>query len=310
MYPPNQSVIGLDIGSNTFSCAEIRYTKNSANPIELIDDASLPVRLSEGLIEGGRLKPVAVKRGLDALTDLAEQFDIGNKPIRAVATAVLRKTSRPEDFIKPAEEILKTKIEIISGEEEAELTCKGAVCGIPDSPSWIVMDVGGQSTEVGSRGSDGQWHGFSLDFGVVSLTEKFVFNDPPKTEEMASVSNEVRKCLYESLSKDLKGNLLGVAGTATTLGMLSLGAVVWNREKVHGLDMSLEDVMYWKSRISSVTAKERTEKYNIRPLRADVFPSGICIIEEMIRFLGKDRFTISANGLRIGVALSILENIR
>jgi exopolyphosphatase / guanosine-5'-triphosphate,3'-diphosphate pyrophosphatase len=225
------------------------------------------------------------------------------------ATAVLRKTGFPEDFVRPAEEMLKAPIEIITGEEEAILTCTGAVLGIPVSSSWVVMDVGGQSTEVGYKEA-GEWRGVSLDFGVVSLTERFVPTDPPTADEIAQVGAEVARILDESLPAALKGNLLGVAGTATTLGMLSIGAKEWSRDKVHGLSMTLEDVVYWKNQMAACTSKERTDKYRVRPLRADVFPSGICIMEEMIRFLGKDSFTISANGLRIGLAMSLLKSPR
>lgn len=295
--------VGLDIGSNTFSCAEIRRVRSE---IELIDDASLPVRLSEGLTPGGRLKPEAVDRGLKALEALVQQFDLRHKPLRSVATAVLRKTSHPEDFLKPAEALLGSKIEIISGDEEARLTCRGAVCGIPTSRPWVVTDVGGQSTEVGWQKADGDWEGLSLDFGVVSLTERFVHQDPPLVEEIVEMGTEIRRVLHASLPVDLSGVLLGVAGTATTLGMLSIGTSVWQREKVHGLEMGLADVSYWKKVIAACTAAERFDRYGIQPLRADVFPSGICIIEEMMRFLKNDGFTISANGLRIGVALSQL----
>ncbi len=300
---PN-TVVGLDIGSNTFSCAEIRRNEQG-DGIVLVNDASLPVRLSEGLTSGGKLKPEAIERGLEALRYLVSKFDMHHKPMRVAATAVLRKTSAPKDFVKPAEEILRAPIEIITGEEEAILTCRGAVCGIPKCSSWVIMDVGGQSTEVGFM-ETGEWRGISLDFGVVSLTERFVRHDPPTVDEIAAVGAEVARVLRETLPSTLKGDLLGVAGTATTLGMLSIGAVEWSRDKVHGLAMSLDEVVHWKGRMATCTAKERTDLYRVRPLRADVFPSGICIMEEMIRFLGTDGFTISANGLRIGLALCLI----
>lgn len=296
--------MGLDIGSNTFSCAEIE--KQGENIVSL-DDVSLPVRLSEGLSSGGRLKPEAVTRGLDALAELVERFDLRRKPLRTAATAVLRKTAFPEDFTVPAEELLQSKIEIISGEQEAALTFKGAVCGIPESDAWVVMDVGGQSTEVGRRDASGALRGMSLDFGVVSLTERFVRTDPARPDELAAMGEEIRRIFKQSLPKGLSGNLLGVAGTATTLGMLSVGTTEWSRDKVHGLKMSLDEVVYWKNRMAACTSAQRTEKFGVRPLRADVFLAGICIVEEMIRFLGGDEFTVSANGLRIGVALSKID---
>jgi len=44
----------------------------------------------------------------------------------------------------------------------------------------------------------------------------------------------------------------------------------------------------------------------MKPMRADVFPAGVLILREMMNYLSKESFTVSANGLRVGLALSLL----
>ncbi len=300
--------VGLDIGSNTFSCAEIVVDPSGA-PL-VVKDISRAVRLSEDLLPGGRLKQSAVARGLDALGDLARDFDMARKPFRVVATAVLRMTSHPQDFTDPAKEILGSDVEIIDGEGEALLVSRGAVLDLEPAANgagWIIADVGGQSTEVCQIGGAATANPVSMPLGVVGLTERFLNDDPPTVEQISNLEDYV----FEQVSKLLPGNpagqLVGVAGTATTLGMLELGRARWDRSAVHGLEISRSASLDWQERMTEIDAQARQDRFGITGLRADVFPAGLCIINTLLKYFERDVFTVSANGLRIGAALSILK---
>jgi exopolyphosphatase/guanosine-5'-triphosphate,3'-diphosphate pyrophosphatase len=294
---------GLDIGSNTFSFAELR---RSDRGVEVVHDLSVPVRLSEGLIHGAELEPAAVMRGLTLLEKLREQFDLRNKPLRVVGTAVLRMAANPEIFTGPAKEILGVEVEIISGEQEALLASEGAIFDIPEDGPWIIVDIGGQSTEVCFQDKKGDWHPISLPMGVVGLTQKLFSHDPPTKEEMAALGNEIEPIISRAIPDDLRGRLVGVAGTATTLGLVELTLTTWQREKVHGLEIGKERLSYWLEEMLSMTSSQRTKRYGISPGRSDVFPSGIFILANLITYLNLEVLTISANGLRVGVALRLM----
>jgi exopolyphosphatase/guanosine-5'-triphosphate,3'-diphosphate pyrophosphatase len=300
----SSTACGLDIGSNTFSFTELTVEDDR---VTIINDLSLAVRLSEGLSPGGPLKPAAVVRGLRALETLVHDYDLKQKPLIAVATAALRKTGDPAPFLKPAREILGVEVEVISGDREAELTCRGATIGINGTGPWIVLDIGGQSTEVCWQKGETGWTMRSLALGVVDLTERLIRSDPPTPEALETLYREIDEILSADIPRDVSGEVLGVAGTATTLGMMSLGLTTWQREKVHGLSMAKKRVVEWQRRITSITAKERTERYGVRPVRADVFPAGIAVLERVLNHFGRDGFTISVNGLRVGAALSLLD---
>jgi len=297
------NVCGLDIGSNTFSFAEINF---SGGHVNIVRDFSVPTRLSEDLKLGGELKPQAVKRGLLTLEKIYSDFNLEKKRIITVATAVLRNTSNPEVFIEPATKILHQKIEILSGADEAMYTNRGAIVGIETKEPWIIVDIGGQSTELSWIESNKQ-KTISLEFGVVNLTEHFIKNDPPKSDEILALCREIRLTLSKKITNNLKGNILGVAGTATTLGLVNAGIKEWKRDKVHGQLIDKETVKKWTKNIAMATIEERTKRYGVRPGRADVFATGLCILDEIMSYLKRDSFTISANGLRIGIALSLLD---
>ncbi len=298
---------GLDIGSNTFSFAELR---RSDRGVEVVHDLSVPVRLSEGLVQGGVLKPVAVKRGLAMLERLCEQFDLRNKRLRVVGTAVLRMAANPESFTKPAGDILGTEVEIISGEREALLASEGAIVGIPGGGPWIIADVGGQSTEVCFGDQAKEWHPVSLPMGVVGLTQKLLSHDPPTEDELAALGEEIEPIISQAIPGDLPGRLVGVAGTATTLGLVELALTTWQREKVHGLEIGKDRLGHWLETMLAMTSSQRTQRYGISPGRADVFPSGLFVLKTLLTYLNLGSFTVSANGLRVGVALRMMTEER
>ncbi len=300
-------VCGLDIGSNTFSLVEVR--QGSFGP-EVVEDISLAVRLSEGLTQGGSLKPSAVVRGLMALEELVQKFDLLGKPLRAVGTAALRMAENPEVFVEPAREILGVDIDLISGEEEALLVGRGAIFGLDVDAPFVTVDIGGQSTETCRQEEKGFWQPRSLPIGVIGLTSSFLSSDPPHKDEIDALRSEVRSVISTGIRRDYKGRIIAVAGTATTLGVIDLELGKWQREKIHGFEMSRTRLGFWLDQMLGVSTLERTEKYNIRPGRSDVFPAGLCILDELLEYLGCDTFTISANGLRVGVALLLMETKR
>lgn len=302
------SVCGLDIGSNTFTCAEIARGETRGG-LAVLRDVSLVVRLSEGLRPGGPLAPGAVARGLEAIEQLTRGFDLRRKPLRVVGTQVLRATCDPGPFTEPAREILGREIEIVDGETEALLVSRGAIVGIAAPGPFVVCDVGGQSTEVCRQLDEGAWRPVSLPLGVVSLTERHLTTDPPTRPEVAALRAEVRACLEAAVPAGANEHLLAVAGTATTLAMLALGLESWDRDRVHGLELDRAAVEHWLTRMLEIDSESRTRTYGVRAGRADVFPAGLIVVLELLDRLGRDTFTVSANGLRIGAALSLLEEV-
>lgn len=301
--------IGLDIGSNTISCTKLQLLKNGH--IEVIKDKSFPVRLSEGLKQGGELHPDAVARGLDALKKISSDFDYCDSFAHAVGTAVLRMTRNPHAFTEPAEKILGSPIEIIDGIEEARLTAIGAVFGLPHRNDWVILDIGGQSTELSCREDNGKWDSVSMPLGVVKVTENFFSSQTPPIEEQHAARGFVQQLLSQHVppqknATTIDGTMVCVGGTPTTLSLLVHGLKGWKRDKVHGDVITLDELQHWYKKVVAVDARSRIEKYGMKPMRADVFPAGILILDEMMQYLNMDKITVSANGLRVGLALSHL----
>jgi exopolyphosphatase/guanosine-5'-triphosphate,3'-diphosphate pyrophosphatase len=297
---------GLDIGSNTFSFTEMRRGDHG---IEVVYDTSIPVRLSEGLTHGGELKPAAVMRGLAAVESLCKSHDLRHKPLRVVGTAALRMTCNPARFTEPAAEMLGSVVEILSGEDEARLVRLGALFQLTGKGPWVVVDVGGQSTEL-SWVEDDQVQAVSLPVGVVGLTGTHLASHPISAAQVTALREEVASIAGGMLPVDLPGTVLAVAGTATTLGSIELNLAGWQRDKVHGLGLNRARLQHWFTQMRVLTPADRTARYGVGKGRADVFPAGLLLIDTLLEYLGRSAFTVSVNGLRVGAALSLLNKGR
>lgn len=301
--PAPRRAVGIDIGSNTFSLVAL---EERGGALVVADDASTAVRLSEGLLPGGRLRPEAVARGLQNLAEMAPRFRVREAPARAVATQVLRMAGRPEEFTGRASEILGVDVEIIDGLEEARLVWRGAALGLTEEGPWIAVDVGGQSTELCWSDAGGGPVPLSLPVGVVGLTERFLAGDPPGPGEMAALEAHVAGAVREAVPPEFPGEVLGVAGTATCLGALDACPGGWRRDAIHGTVVRRERLRHWLGIMASIPASERTARYGIGHARADVFPAGLALFDAVLARLGRDRLRVSVNGLRVGAALSAL----
>ena len=102
------------------------------------------VKLGENLQKSGVISPEAIARGLQTLTQYLERCqDWEVKDLFAVGTSALREAKNSEVFLKLAKEKLGLSIEVISGEEEAQLSFLAVAKDLRDTGSPVlVVDVG------------------------------------------------------------------------------------------------------------------------------------------------------------------------
>ena len=143
-----------------------------------------------------------------------------------MATSAVRDAENGEAFLGEIEWSYGFDTRLLSGDEEAQLTFRGVAAGRELAPGTLVVDVGGGSTELVLA----DWHR-SLDLGCVRLTERFLRSDPPAPAELDACRGHVRAALP---AEPRPTHAIGVAGTVTTLAVLSLGLAEENPALVHG----------------------------------------------------------------------------
>ena len=269
----SERVAAIDCGTNS-----VRLLVAQGRPeggFDELDRRLHLTRLGQGVDATGAFHTDAVARTFVALDDYAAELaDLEVGRVRLVATSAARDARNREEFFAGVRERLGVEAEIISGEEEARLSFEGALSATPGAPvPVLVMDIGGGSTELALAGA-----GLSLDMGSVRLRERFLHSDPPTAAEVAAARAFVDG-LLDACGLDLAAarTWIGVGGTATALSALAQGLEVYDRARVHGSVVGLDDLAALADRLLGLTVAETTALPTMVPGRADVLCAGALI---------------------------------
>jgi exopolyphosphatase/guanosine-5'-triphosphate,3'-diphosphate pyrophosphatase len=294
----------VDLGTNTFRLLIAEWDGYSER-IHILHEERKIVRMGEGLAVLGKMAPQAQKRALKALhqfREVLEALKVGR--VRAVATSVFREAGNAKPFLLQASNTLGFPIEIISGEEEARLTLKGALMGLRLSKG-ILFDIGGGSTEYVRFQSQTPIRLLSTTLGVVKLAETFLCHDPPTQREMQDLWTYVRRATEKT--KEQLGEeawpLIGTAGTVTTLAAIDMGLSVYQHDKVHGYLLDKKKIEHMLSLFLSRTKHERLGILGLEEGREDLIIPGTVITLVTMESWDQEILTVSDLGLREGVLL-------
>lgn len=277
------------------------------------------VRLGQGVDATGEFAPEAIARTRVALSAYAELMDaLGVQRVRMVATSAARDVSNRGTFFAMTAELLASVVpgavaEVITGTEEAALSFAGAV-GELDSTAgpYVVVDLGGGSTETVIGDTGGVKASFSADIGCVRLTERCLHSDPPTAGEIAAAREVVRAQLartFEVVPVEQARTWVGVAGTFTTLAALAHRLDAYDPAAIHLSRVPL-------GRLSEVTseliAMPRAQRAALGPMhegRVDVIGGGSIVVQELARELsgraGIAELVVSEHDILDGIAMSL-----
>lgn len=297
-------VAALDLGSNT-SLLLIAEVENGTVTYVYHDETRV-TKMGQGVHANKRLHPEALERLDKCFADYMKVIK-REKPAKvvAVATSAARDVSNGDELLKLGQ-MHGIPIHIISGDQEARLTFKGALCDREVTKGIAVIDVGGGSTEIITEGSDGP-KGTSVDVGSVRLTELFVTQHPIPVDQLAKVT-EYTQAAYKKapLPTAEVHEVVAVAGTPTTLAAVDQERE-FKEQFIHGYKLKLETMDKWRDKMARMTVSEREMLPGMQPKRADVIVTGTIILSEAMRALKQTVATVSTRGVRYGVALAHAE---
>lgn len=285
----------VDIGTNTVL---LTIAERRGDLVLPLCERARVTRLGAGVDRTRRIAPDARARTLACLDEygaLIARHDVTE--VDAVGTSALRDASEDPSFLDQAERALGVRPRVVSGEEEATLTFHGSLSGLGASGPVLVFDVGGGSTEVVSGTAEGAIeHAHSLDIGSVRLFERHVRSDPLAPGELSAVRARVREALASVTPPRGAFQLIGVAGTVTTLAALARPA-----ERLHGARLDRALVEAQAERLARLPLALRIGLANLDPARADVIPVGAAIVSEVLAWSGAAALTVSERGVRWGL---------
>lgn len=309
-------VATIDIGTNSVLLLVAERRDGAIVPV--VERATI-TRLGRGVDRSRELDPAAVEATLACLAGYAEEIRAaGAARVDVVGTSAMRDARGSEDFRARAAALLGREPRVISGDEEAELTFAGALAGLEIEGPALVFDLGGGSTELirgdVRSGAATLARAVSIDVGSVRLTERCLLSDPPLPAEIAEVHRTARALLDEALATlgapEPAAQLVGVAGTVTTLAAYALGVAPYDAARIHGARISAEQVARSSRELAALTLAQRRAVPSIEPKRADVIVAGALVTEEILAWAApftRGDLLVSDRGVRWGLAARLLE---
>ncbi|CAJ1499599.1 Ppx/GppA phosphatase family protein [[Mycobacterium] holstebronense] len=278
------------------------------------------VRLGEGVDATGRFALEAIERTRAALADYTELLVAhGVSRVRMVATSATRDAANREVFFDMTAQVLGRAVagavaEVITGQEEAELSFRGAVGELDsaDGP-FVVVDLGGGSTEVVLGDPDnGVSASYSANIGCVRLTERCLHSDPPTAGEVSAAREVARELLGEAVQAvpvQHARTWVGVAGTMTTLSALAHGLTEYDSAAIHLSRVGFADLTAVCDQLIGMSRAERAALGPMHPGRVDVIGGGAIVVQELARILaqraGIGELVVSEHDILDGIVLSI-----
>jgi exopolyphosphatase / guanosine-5'-triphosphate,3'-diphosphate pyrophosphatase len=301
-------VAAIDLGTNS---TRLLVADVEDGRIADIERDMRVTRLGEGVDERGRLLPVPVARVRNVLSDYRRRLEaLGAERTLAIATSAVRDADNGEAFLGEVEWSYGFTTQLLSGHDEAMLMFRGVTSERALTEGTVIVDVGGGSTELVAGGPDGvHWHD-SLDVGSVRLTERFLHSDPPSSAEVDDAVTAVRALLAERVPDEIRtrtGSAVGVAGTITSLAALALGLDEYDRERVHGFQLSANALNDQLERLAGAPVAERRTMRPLDPDRAPVIVGGALVAREVLSYFQLDGLEISERDILDGAALAAAE---
>ena len=298
-------VAAADIGTNSTRLLIADVVGGRLRPLERRVTVT---GLGEGVDRNGRLGAAGVARTLEVLAVYrAAARDAGAAAMRVVATSAVRDAVDRAAFLDRAAEVLGARPEVIGGEEEAILSFRGAAGGAVGPPPYLVIDVGGGSTEF-VFGVEAPTYVRSIDMGSRRATERFLPCHPAGGEALRAASGAVAEQFAAVDLPAVAGTVLGVGGTYTALAAIAFDLEAYDPDRVHGSVVLLATLDGMSRHLASLSLEEVAALPSLDPARGPVLLGGAIVAAEALRRSGCAEVTVSEADLLDGIARGLVES--
>jgi len=292
-------VAAIDVGTNSTRLLVADVEGGRVRPVER---RVVVTGLGVGVDAAGRLGAAGMARTLEVLAaHAAAARSAGAGRVRAVATSAVRDAADRDVFLGRAAGELGVPLEVIDGDEEAALSFLGAAGGAAGPAPYLVIDVGGGSTEF-VFGIDEPSFLRSIDLGSRRITERRLPWFPAGPEALAAARLAAGEALATLALPGMPGTVIGTGGTYTALGAIALGLAAYDPRRVHGSVLALARLDALAERLASLSLEEIAALPSLDPARAPVLLGGAVVGAEALRRSGRPELVVSEADLLDGIA--------
>lgn len=290
----------IDVGTNSVLLLVVERAADGA--LVPLDERLEITRLGRG-VDATRL--LAADR-IEATVDALQRFTAaarghGIERLWVTATSAARDATNGGAFFALAKSACGVDVEVLSGDDEAQLSFEAAVRELPGDGPRAVVDIGGGSTEIVIGQAGRVDFRRSFDVGAVRLTERLLHGDPPTPAELHTLRASLAQTFAEIPPPPPGLTLVGVAGTVTTLCAIELGLDGYDGRLVQGRTLERASLRALADRLAALPLEARRRVPGLPSQRADTIVAGALLLDAVLDRLGLDRLVVSDRGLRWGL---------
>lgn len=291
----------VDIGSN--SVRLVVYEGAVRSPTPIFNEKVL-CGLGRQVGSTGHLGKESIDCALEALRRFkAIARILGVKNIWAIATAACRDASDGPDFIARGERALGARIQVLSGQREAELAASGIMMGFR-SPDGFAGDLGGGSLEIIEVKGEALRQSVTLPLGGLRLLDA---SDGRIDDAIDIADDQIGRVPW--LGNGRNRDFYAVGGTWRAIAKLHMERTDYPLRVMHGYTMPTDEAIDFCEEIRKV--KKLSAMPGIEDVsrqRREVLPYGALVLERLLKKLEPSVVHFSVFGIREGLVYSLLSD--
>ena len=290
----------IDLGSNSTRLLIAELNNQEFNVLHRIH---VVTKMSENLEQTGEISSAAVKRVYSALRTFKKLIIKNNvDEVFVIGTAALRDSKNANELIENIRKKFDFEIDVLSGHDEGITTSLGVLHFMENIENFLIIDIGGRSTEFIYE-FENKIISQSLNLGVVTLSEKY-FSKLPSEQKLLDKAKFDIETELSNLNINDKKNVIGVSGTALSLASIFLDQQFFDEEKLHGVQIDLQNVGNINSRLLNLNEAEIITRFKgVDPKRAATITSGIFLLEIILNHYSNSPIIISKYDILEGLIL-------
>jgi exopolyphosphatase/guanosine-5'-triphosphate,3'-diphosphate pyrophosphatase len=248
------------------------------------------------------------KESIDCALEALRRFKaiariLGVKNIWAIATAACRDASDGPDFIARGERALGARIQVLSGQREAELAARGIMMGFR-SPDGFAGDLGGGSLEIIEVKGEALRQSVTLPLGGLRLLDA---SDGRIDDAIDIADDQIGRVPW--LANGRNRDFYAVGGTWRAIAKLHMERTDYPLRVMHGYTMPTDEAIDFCEEIRKV--KKLSAMPGIEDVsrqRREVLPYGALVLERLLKKLEPSAVHFSVFGIREGLVYSLLSD--
>ena len=312
-------VAAIDCGTNSIRLLIADATDGPRPTLTDVVREMRIVRLGQGVDATGWLAEAALERTFAAADEYAALIaQHGAQRVRFVATSATRDAGNRDVFVAGIRSRLGVEPEVVSGEEEAALSFRGALnaaSSLDSRDRVLVVDLGGGSTECVLGTPTEVLAAKSVDIGCVRLTERHLGGNPPTAAQQELALRDVDEAMdvvARTVPLEQTTKIVGVAGTVTTVTAAALRLTEYDPQRINGTELSIPDVVRACRELTQMTRDQRAALGFMHEGRVDVIGAGALVWRRVLERVSAatdgrvSAVTASEHDILDGIALSLV----